>query len=176
VRVDQGPSKRRKPPRSFNIAMAYLFSALFAAAALSAASANRASTTLSSGAGVTWMVRGALPDDVRAGANAHFSVAWGVDSSSASPAVAGILSGSFWFGGRVSNVTVGAPGKCSLTESTEQLVCNLGAIAVGAWGPTMEFDVSVLADETAPHYLPYFLAGLNGFDNGPETFGRAEVA
>ena len=155
-----------------------LFSALVAAAALSAASASadRSSTTLSSGAGVTWMVRGALPDDVRAGANAHFSVAWGVDPGSSSPAAAGILSGSFWFGGRVSNVTVGAPGKCSLTESTEQLVCNLGAIAVGAWGPTMEFDVSVLADETAPHYLPYFLAGLNGFDNGPETFGRAEVA
>ena len=42
--------------------MAYLLSALVAAAALSAASADRASTTLSSGAGVTWRVRGALPD------------------------------------------------------------------------------------------------------------------
>jgi hypothetical protein len=149
------------------------FSALSCAASISSSSSSLLS---GAGGGVTWAVRQTLPDEVRAGAKAHFSVCWGVDPASSSPAAAGILSGSFWFGGRVSNVTITAPGKCALSPATQQLVCDLGAIAVGAWGPTMQFDVDVLAAETAPHYLPYFLAGLNGFDNGPETFGRVEVA
>lgn len=149
-----------------------------AAAASTAPAAALVRSELSSGAGdgITWSLKECCyPAGAAAGSAAHFSVTWGVDAQSASPAAAAILSGSFWFGGRVLNVSIGAPGNCSLTPATQQLVCQLGAIAVGAFGPTLDFDVSVLSEETSPHYLPYFLAGLNGFENGPETFGRVEV-
>lgn len=85
------------------------------------------------------------------------------------------MAGSFWFGGIVTNVTVGSGGNCSLAPATQMLTCSLGPIAIGAFGPTVEFDVSALAEETPPHYLPVFLAGLNGFANGPETFARLQV-
>ena len=127
-------------------------------------------------ADITWAVAECCyPDGVAAGGVAHFEVTWGVDAHSVSPAAAAVLSGSFWYGGIVTNVSVGAPGNCTLVPATQQLVCELGAVAVGAFGPTVSFDVSVLSAETAPHYLPFFIAGLDGFDEGPETFGRAEV-
>ena len=148
------------------------------AAPASATTPRGVITRLSAGgeATPTWKVEECcLPFDIAAGGTAHFSVTWGVDAASSVPAAAAILSGSFWFGGLATNVTVAAPGKCELNKETQQLVCDLGPVAIGAWAPTVNFDVSALAAETAPHYLPYFLAGLNGFANGPETFGRVEV-
>lgn len=99
----------------------------------------------------------------------------GVDPQSTSPASSAILSGSFWYGGEVSNISVGLGGNCSLAQPTQMLTCNLGAIPVGAFGPTVQFDVSALPQEAAPHCLPVFLGGLNGFVNGPEMFARLQI-
>ena len=125
---------------------------------------------------ITWAVNQELPDGVAAGGVAHFNVTWGVDPVSHDAAVDTVLSATAWFGGAFSNVMVGRGGNCSLAAATQVLDCRLGAIAVGAWGPYVAFDVSVPAGETPPHCLPFFLGGLGGFDHGPETFARMEVA
>jgi hypothetical protein len=127
---------------------------------------------------ITWAIGpdNSLPDTVSAGGSAHFTVQWGVAPDSASPAARALLTGSFWFGGTITSVRVGAGGVCNLTASTQALTCDLGPVAVGAFAPTLSFDVSALREETAPHYLPVFLGGLNGFANGPEVFARLQVA
>lgn len=125
---------------------------------------------------ITWAVSQELPDGVAAGGVAHFNVAWGVDPVSHDAAVDTILSATAWYGSVFSNVSVGRGGNCTLAAATQVLDCRLGAIAVGAWGPYVAFDVSVPAGETPPHCLPFFLGGLGGFDHGPETFARMEVA
>lgn len=139
-------------------------------------------TSLRLGAGgaddITWSIGpdNTLPATIAAGGSAHFVIQWGVAADSASPAARALLTGSFWYGGIISNVRVGAGGVCNVTAPVQALNCDLGPVAVGAFAPTLSFDVSALREETPPHYLPVFLGGLNGFINGPEVFARLQVA
>ena len=145
---------------------------------LQLAAASLATSSVRLGAGgaddITWSLGPdtVFPDSVSPGGTASFVVQWGVDNNSADPAARCILAASFWFGGTVINVK--GP-NCTVTAATQQLTCDLGPVPIGGYAPTVSFNVTALMAETPPHYLPVFMSGLNGFDNGPETFGRLQI-
>jgi hypothetical protein len=126
----------------------------------------------SSDAQITWAVRGgaaagmALP-----GTSVAFDVTWGVSNSSTLAATTAVMRGGFWYG---SDITTSDP-RC-VTGPGYDLVCVLGPIAVGGWAQSVRFSVAVPPSAPAGMFLPFFLGGATGFEEGPESFGRVQVS
>ena len=127
----------------------------------------------SSRVGPAWATAGGpLTQTVTPGGSVRFNLSWGIANNSAVPASDCVMSASFWFGGVVSNLSSSYGSGCTITLGL--LTCNIGALTIGQWGYAIAFSVAVPATASAGP-LPYFIGGRDGFDNGPEMFGRIEV-
>ena len=118
-----------------------------------------------------WVTSGGpLVASAQSGTRVGFSVAWGVANTSALPAVVGVMRGGFWNGGKITT----SDHRCS-TGNGFDLKCNLGPLAVGRWAQAVRFEVAVAQDAAQGSYLPYYIGGSTGFEEGPESFGRLRV-
>jgi len=123
---------------------------------------------------ITWMVTGTIPQIAEPGQTVLFQQTWGVDPASVDSASGAVMSAGFWNGGQVGNVVAGKGANCTV-DHMQTLICFLGPIERGHWGPNVSWEVFVPKDYAIQAYLPVFLGGRSGFDEGPESFARLQV-